>query len=745
MKFSLKMKPLLITAVLSAAAILAVPPATAAPAPSEAKPAAAADDIGVFLKVSSFPEQSILQTMPYGANQMLALTHSGHLYSYSTPTDLWTRIQGTRLTEYNAMVKLADGRIMLLAGLRNGESFYVANEIYDPKTKVFHSAADVPIPLHYPEVRAITKKDGNVLLTAKYAMYGYYHYKMYEYNPSTDIWTEPYPVNYTGNAFEMNDAGDVLSYSGGLSEHFTHGQYYNAKQNRWYTTATMPYVISDSATTSLADGTFFLAGGTEGGGDSIKPTPRALLFLPDRNQWRQVAPMKEARAYPASVLLPDGRVLVVGGYGSGTRFTNSTEIYNPKTDTWTAGPPMKYKHEHPHAELLPNGALLVTGRDGIGEEEIVSMEMLVLPKVIRRGTNTYDYDLHAESLGNVPGTVVATKTLFVKDGWTYKTLYVVEPNVYYTLTRNSISYHRMYTIREKNGVKEIVIDSDHVFLKLQDGLLYFIQDGYLKKLKLDEAYGETILFPNSFAVDPSQESRSNALGYHVVAGTPIQVNMQAFDGTYIYAWWGYEGSRETSGFPVRIPITGDRVDVLSTRVNAYYRGTFDLIGDTLYYAAMNHEGLPGIDLLAVKKDGSDEKTLATVQRYFIDDSHVYYTDALDVVKSAIGGSGGKLKMMKLDGSGKKLLDGNSAEGILFSEKYLYYESYNSNQIVRVDKVGTNRKVIANGGSKYRYYLLKATDSYVEYVKEDKKRYQVLGTFRLDVSTMKETLIEKAES
>ena len=67
-----------------------------------------------------------------------------------------------------------------------------------------------------------------------------------------------------------------------------------------------------------------------------------------------------ARDYHTATLLPDGRVLVSGGY-SGTAALPSAELYDPSTGIWTVtgslGTP-RYNHT---ATLLPNGRALVSG------------------------------------------------------------------------------------------------------------------------------------------------------------------------------------------------------------------------------------------------------------------------------------------------------------------------------------------------------------------------------------------------
>jgi hypothetical protein len=67
-------------------------------------------------------------------------------------------------------------------------------------------------------------------------------------------------------------------------------------------------------------------------------------------------------------LLPNGKVLIAGGFNSGTTAVNTTQLYDPTTNTFSAGPPMTQARGGPTAALLPNGKVLIAGgNDGNGD------------------------------------------------------------------------------------------------------------------------------------------------------------------------------------------------------------------------------------------------------------------------------------------------------------------------------------------------------------------------------------------
>ena len=68
------------------------------------------------------------------------------------------------------------------------------------------------------------------------------------------------------------------------------------------------------------------------------------------------------RSEHTATLLPNGQVLVAGGYaGFIGRTLASAELYDPATGTWTATGSMATARSDHTATLLPNGQVLVAG------------------------------------------------------------------------------------------------------------------------------------------------------------------------------------------------------------------------------------------------------------------------------------------------------------------------------------------------------------------------------------------------
>ncbi|MEO8212884.1 MAG: galactose oxidase-like domain-containing protein [Myxococcales bacterium] len=118
-----------------------------------------------------------------------------------------------------------------------------------------------------------------------------------------------------------------------------------------------------------------LIGGYDGSGQPTK-SAEIIDLTATTPQWRVVPHMAFARMEHNAVLLPDGKVLVVGGrsdYDSTPTPVLTPEIFNPSGETWTSvaahSTPRRY---HSTAVLLPDGRVLAAGGDYQPTGEIYS-------------------------------------------------------------------------------------------------------------------------------------------------------------------------------------------------------------------------------------------------------------------------------------------------------------------------------------------------------------------------------------
>jgi hypothetical protein len=124
-------------------------------------------------------------------------------------------------------------------------------------------------------------------------------------------------------------------------------------------------------------------------------TPCAEVYNPTTNIWSSVAPMKVAREYSDSTLLPNGKVLVCGDYNSAVP-AKSCEIYDPTSNTWTTVKDMNTARYARFTvdnflETLSNGKVIAFGQSNSINLKTQTSNELYDPIANTWTANTPDY------------------------------------------------------------------------------------------------------------------------------------------------------------------------------------------------------------------------------------------------------------------------------------------------------------------------------------------------------------------
>jgi len=115
----------------------------------------------------------------------------------------------------------------------------------------------------------------------------------------------------------------------------------------------------DPTVTLLPNG-FVLVVGGYGGLDGDAPLASAELYDPTENTFLYTnGEMTTARRNHTATMLNNGTILIAGGYNGD--YVNAPEIYDPATGFFTATGNMSVERRYPTATLLPDGEVLLAG------------------------------------------------------------------------------------------------------------------------------------------------------------------------------------------------------------------------------------------------------------------------------------------------------------------------------------------------------------------------------------------------
>lgn len=122
--------------------------------------------------------------------------------------------------------------------------------------------------------------------------------------------------------------------------------------------------------TLLPDGKVLVAGGFA---DDENSLASAEIFDPKTNSFSPSGRMSIARSGHSATLLPGGKVLIAGGYNGD--YLDSAEIYDPKTGKFTPTGKMSLPRSGQTAVLLDNGKVLLAGGVGTGWTFLADAEL----------------------------------------------------------------------------------------------------------------------------------------------------------------------------------------------------------------------------------------------------------------------------------------------------------------------------------------------------------------------------------
>jgi WD40 repeat protein len=251
---------------------------------------------------------------------------------------------------YHTATLLSNGCVLIAGGQNeNGPQTHAAAEIYDPTTGAFTLTGS--LNEHRSIHTATLLQDGQVLITGGIQTttpgYGIVLNSCELYNPADGTFKliQSLDQSRQGHAATLLNDGRVLISCG--SWYQCNGELYDPTTGTWSLTGEMTVMRRNYQTaTLLQDGKVLLAGGY-----IAASTSSAEIYDPTTNTFSAVDSMITPRMEHAAVCLPDGSVLVTGGYSSNDA-VNLAERYLVGASTAVHSKPVQKEQETPESFQL---------------------------------------------------------------------------------------------------------------------------------------------------------------------------------------------------------------------------------------------------------------------------------------------------------------------------------------------------------------------------------------------------------
>jgi len=158
------------------------------------------------------------------------------------------------------------------------------------------------------------------------------------------------------------------------------------------------------AVTLLPNGKVLVAGGSNSTGPFTNAISTAELYDPATGAFTATGSMTTPRDEPQGILLPNGKVLVLGGYDPSGNVIASAELYDPVAGTFTATGSMTVKRVGFAATVLPNGKVLIAGgtSNGVPSGNLASAELYDLTTGAFTATSTMTTSRTASTAALLP-------------------------------------------------------------------------------------------------------------------------------------------------------------------------------------------------------------------------------------------------------------------------------------------------------------------------------------------------------
>ncbi len=263
---------------------------------------------------------------------------------------------------------LPDGRVFINGGTLQYDPFFgePRSSVYDPATGTFSDLADMADGRWYPTVTGLG--DGRVMTFSGSKATGGTNTTVEIYTPGAG-WSAPVAAGWTPPLYprmHLNTDGRVFYSGPGRGSRF-----FNPATMTWTAVvATMNYANTRTYGSSVL---LPLTPANQyrprvmifGGSNPATNTTEIIDLSAPTPQWQFGPPMSQARIEMNATILPNGKVLAVGGSGTDENAATASlnaDLYDPATNTFASAGANAYPRlYHSGALLLPDATVMLAG------------------------------------------------------------------------------------------------------------------------------------------------------------------------------------------------------------------------------------------------------------------------------------------------------------------------------------------------------------------------------------------------
>lgn len=308
-----------------------------------------------------------------------------HRYAerYLTDQNVWQRAGSLNVARMaHAATRLLDGRVLISGGYdvtlpgTAFDSVFRSTEIYDPGTSQFTPGPDMTVPRR--QHVATNLRDGRILLTGGIQLRG----SGFGASPATEIY-DPTTGVFTAtdrmargrwlHTATLLDDGRVLIVGGQptnctgtggcFPEALNTAELFDPVTDTLTPTDTLHIARYGHSAALLPDGRVLIVGGetTETLPDGTDQVTTIEIYDPTTGQFNDFAQLIDGRGFNSLAVLNNGKLLVVGGKKQSGQVAYTAEIFDPLTRTSIPGPEMTQLRIRATATKLLSGEVLIVG------------------------------------------------------------------------------------------------------------------------------------------------------------------------------------------------------------------------------------------------------------------------------------------------------------------------------------------------------------------------------------------------